>query len=55
MSETKTVVSVNLSATFDTLDEALEFVSTVKEAGIENFNISQYQRYQGDLEFEPTR
>jgi hypothetical protein len=49
--ETKTVVSVSLSATFDSLPEALEFVESVKDRGITNFNLSQYETYSDGIPF----
>lgn len=49
--ETKTVISVNLTAQFDTLEDALELVASVKDLGITSFNISQYERYEGDIPF----
>lgn len=42
----KTVITVNLGANFDTLNEALAFVETVKDAGLTRFDISQYEQYE---------
>lgn len=49
--EKKVDINVNLTARFETLDEALAFVEKTKDADITSFNISQYERYEGAIPF----
>ena len=50
--KSKTVITASLSATFETVEEAIEFVNSVKDAAkITNFSLHQYEQYEGDLPY----